>query len=94
MVKKLYVGKLSAKTTDQMLFDHFSKAGRVVSASLSKTNNPQIHAGHGYVLMGSDREMEKAIHTLNNSILEGSRIIVMEAHQLDQEKRQYYYRRY
>ena len=45
MVKKLYVGKLSPKTTDQMLFDHFSKAGRVVSASLSKTNNPQTHAG-------------------------------------------------
>ena len=44
--------------------------------------------------MGSDREMEKAIHTLHNSMLEGSRIIVMEAHRLDQEKRQYYYRRY
>ena len=94
MVKKIYVGKISLTTTDQKLFDHFSQAGRVISATISKSINPKIHAGHGYVLMASDREMEKAVKKLHNSILDESHIIVIEAHQLDQEKQQYYYRRY
>lgn len=94
MVKKIYVGKISTKTTDQKLFDHFSKAGKVISATISKSINSQVHAGYGYVLMGSDKEMEDAISKLHNSVLDGSRLVVIKAHPIDQEKQQYYYRRH
>lgn len=94
MVKKIRVGKISSETTDQKLFDHFSQVGIVTSATITKGINPKKHAGYGYVTMGSDKEMEEAIRKLDNSILDGNRIWVMEAHPLDQERRQYYYRHY
>lgn len=94
MVKKIYIGKISLRTTDKKLFDHFSQVGKVTSAAISKGIDPKKHAGYGYVVMGSEEEMEKAICKLNNSILDGNRILVIEAHPVDQEKRQYYYRRY
>jgi len=95
MIKKIYVGKISLATTDQKLFNHFSQAGKVESAMISSGIDPKKHAGHGYVIMGSDKEMDQAIRKLNNSILDGNRILVKEAHPLDQEKKQYYhYRRY
>jgi RNA recognition motif-containing protein len=94
MIKKIYVGKISLTTTDQKLFDHFSQVGKVTSATIIKGIDPKKHAGYGYVAMGSDKEMEEAIRKLNNSILDGNHIWVMEAHYIDQEKKQYYYRRY
>lgn len=94
MVKKIYVGKIASTTTDQKLYDHFCKAGKVTSATISSGIDPKKHSGHGYVVMGSDKEMENAISKLNNSVLDGNHIWVMVAHPLDQEKKQYYYRRY
>lgn len=91
---KIYVGKISSLTTDQNLFDHFSSAGKVVSATISKSINPQVHAGYGYVLMADDKETNLAIQKLNNSVLNGNRIVVIKAHPIDQEKNRYYYRRY
>lgn len=93
MAKKIYVGNISPTTTDKHLFDHFSKVGKVVSASVVKSVNTGKNYGYGYVLMGNDLETVKAIKTLHNSILEGSRIRVIEAHPMDQEKKSYYYRR-
>ncbi|OGK12629.1 hypothetical protein A3C98_00860 [Candidatus Roizmanbacteria bacterium RIFCSPHIGHO2_02_FULL_37_15] len=92
MVKKIFVRKISLKTTEQKLFDHFSQAGRVISAIISKSLDPKTHAGSGYVLMASDKEMEEAISKLNNSLLDDSHIVVIEAHPLDQEKKPYYYK--
>ncbi len=94
MVKKIYVGKISSATTDQMLFDHFSQVGAVTSATILKGIDPKKHAGYGYVVMGTEMEMEKAIHKLNRSVLDGNHILVIEAHPIDQERKQYYYRRY
>jgi len=94
MVKKIYVGKISLTTTDQKLSDHFSKAGKVISAIITKGVNQEKHAGYGYVIMSTDQEMKEAIQKLNNSVLDGSHIKVIEAHSIDQERKQYYYRRY
>ncbi len=94
MVKKIYVGKIPLTTTDQKLFDHFSKVGQVVSATITRGFDPKKHAGYGYVLMNNEKEMKDAILKLNNSILDGDRILVIEAHPIDQEKIQYYRRRY
>lgn len=93
MAKKIYVGKLSQTTTDQKLFDHFSQSGRVMSAIVVKSINPQISSGHGYVVMTTEEETEKAIQKLNKSLLDGNKIWVVEAHPLDQDKKEYY-RRY
>jgi len=97
MSKKIYVGRISSATTDLALAKHFSQAGKVVSAKLIQGINPQVHAGYGYVIMGSDKETSDAIKKLNNSQLDNQRLIVKEAHYLDQERKpdyNYRYRRY
>jgi len=94
MQKKIYIGRIAQATTDQKLFDHFSKIGKVVSATITKGIGAEKHAGHGYVVMENEKDIETAIHKLNNSILDGNRILVIQAHYLDQERKQHYYRRY
>ena len=85
MSRKIYVGKLSSITTDENLFQHFSQAGKVITAKVAKSINPDKNAGYGYITMSNDQETKKAIKTLNNTHLEGNNISVMEAHLLDQE---------
>ncbi len=84
MTKKIYVGKLSPVTTNQNLFDHFSKSGSVVEARVAASMNPKANAGYGYVTMSSDNETKNAITKLNRSKLLGMTILVTEAHFLDQ----------
>ena len=93
MAKKIYVGRLSYSTTDEMLYKHFSQVGNVQSAKVGKSMNPQTNSGNGYVMMSNDKETEKAITELNNSILDGICIRVVEAHPIDQERKPYYYKR-
>lgn len=85
MSNKIYVGKLSLITTDKQLFDHFSKAGTVISAKMAKGMDPSQNADHGYVVMASDKEASIAINKLNDSTLNGSHIKVIEVHTMDQE---------
>lgn len=94
MLKKIYIGKISSTTTDKKLFDHFSQVGKVISATIIKGISPEKHAGYGYVMMSNENDMEAAIRKLNSSILDGNHILVIEAHPIDQEKKQYYYCRY
>ena len=94
MPKKIYVGNLSQSTTDQQLIDHFAKAGKVISASITLDKNSSKNMGNGYVNMSTDDETVKAIKTLNGSDLNGKKIRVVEAHYLDQEVRHYSYRRW
>ncbi len=85
MAKKIYVGRLPKQTTEQQLIDIFSKAGNVISVQIIKTNNNQENSGYGYIRMDTDDSTIKAISLLNNSTFSGSKIVVMEAHFLDQE---------
>ena len=94
MLKKIYIGKISPTTTDQKLFDHFSQIGKVTSATITKGIGPEKHAGYGYVIMENEKDIPVAIQKLNNSTLDGNRLLVIEAHSIDQEKRQHYYRRF
>lgn len=91
MAKKIYIGKLSNKITGQQLHDLFSKTGRVISANVVNVTSFKENMNYGYITMSTDEETKKAINTLNNTILEGCRIKVMEAHFLDQDKQQSYY---
>ena len=92
MSKKIYVGKLSSKITDEQLKNHFSQVGTVISVNVSKSFSFE-KSRYAYVVMSSNEETTKAIQELNNSTLEDSKIHVMEAHSLDQEKMSYYPRR-
>ena len=93
MAKKIYVGKIYPGTTDQELSAHFSKAGKVIQAEISRNRLTGNKENFGYVLMSNDYETAEAIK-LNNSELKKSRIMVKEAHYLDQDRSDYGYRRY
>lgn len=95
MAKKIYVGGLADKTTEENLSKHFAQIGQVVSVKIVNKITFQKNSRYGYVLMKSKEEVDKAILTLNNSLLDGSKIKVLEAHFLDQEqvRRQVRYRK-
>ena len=83
MPQKIYTGKLSPTTTDQHLFEHFSKAGKVISAKVVVGIDGKNNAGYGYVVMNSDKEAINAINKLNNTKLDGNNINVVVAHPID-----------
>ena len=76
MTGKLFVGNLPWKTTEDVLADHFSQCGKVISAKIiidRATNNSR---GFGFVEM---EDADKAIAELNGKELEGRALIVNEA---------------
>jgi RNA recognition motif-containing protein len=84
--KKIYVGNIAEITSEKQLSEHFLKAGTVLSVHILKVISFKKNANYGYVTMSTIAETEQAIRTLNNSILDGSKIRVLEAHSVDQEK--------
>jgi len=76
---KLYVGNLSYEVTDEQLTELFSKAGKVVSATVLKDQYSGRSRGFGFVEMGSEEEAKKAIESFNEKDFEGRKMIVNEA---------------
>lgn len=93
MSKKIYVGKLPEKITNQQLSEVFSKVGKVMSLEITKVISFKNNMNYAYVQMDNEENTKKAIKTLDNTLLEGSRIKVVEAHYLDQEKQYQPYRK-
>lgn len=85
MTSKIYISRLSAKTSDQDVYNHFAKVGRVLSVAISKGIDGKTNADNGYVVMANDAEMNAAIVKLNNSSLNGNKIRVIKAHFIDQD---------
>jgi len=79
MAKKLYIGNLSYGTTDEMLKDHFSKAGEVESANVIKDKMTGRSRGFGFVNMPNDAEADKAVEMFNDQELDGRKLTVNEA---------------
>jgi len=79
MGRKLFVGNLSFDTTDTELKEAFSKAGTCVSATIVKDRETGRPRGFGFVEMGSDEEMQRAVSMLHGSQLGGRAINVNEA---------------
>lgn len=71
--KKLYVGNLNYRTTDETLKQAFSAYGDVVSANVLQGR------GFGFVEMASEEAADEARGRLNGTDLEGRKIIVNEA---------------
>jgi cold-inducible RNA-binding protein len=79
MAKKLYVGSLPYKATEDQLRELFSKVGEVVSATIIIDKFSGQSKGFGFVEMASDDDAARAIETLNGSQLGERTIVVNEA---------------
>ena len=78
-MKKLFVGSLPWSTTSEELGQLFSKFGTVLRADVLKDKMTGRSRGFGFVEMENDNEAEEAIKQLNNSDLNGRKLVVNEA---------------
>lgn len=79
MEAKLYVGNLSYETTEQGLRELFMQAGNVVSVALIKEPGTNRSKGFGFVEMGSQSEVQKAISMFNGYTLNDRQLKVNAA---------------
>jgi RNA recognition motif-containing protein len=75
----IYVGNLSARTTEQELREAFESFGEVDSAKIIKDNFTGKSRGFGFVVMPSQEQAQAAIEGMNGKELEGSPLTVNEA---------------
>ena len=79
MGRRLYVGNISFRVTEESLKEFFSKAGAVVSTKLIMDAATGRSRGFGFVEMESDAEAQKAIEMLNGSSFMERNLVVNEA---------------
>ena len=82
-MKKLFIGGLSFKTTEESLAEAFAKAGQVLSAVIITDRMTHRSKGFGFVEMENDEDAEKAIAMYNNQELDGRKVVVNEARPLE-----------
>ncbi len=75
----IYVGNLSWSMTDDDLSNLFSQYGTVTSAKILKEKNTGRSKGFGFVEMEDDEAAKSAIATLNESEVQGRKLIVNES---------------
>lgn len=75
----IYVGNLSWSMTDDDLSNLFSQYGSVTSAKILKEKNTGRSKGFGFVEMEDDDAAKTAIATLNESEVQGRKLIVNES---------------
>ncbi len=75
-IKKLFVGSLPWAVDDQKLGDLFSQFGEVVSAVVLKDRMTGRSRGFGFVEMADDAAASEAVEKLNNSDMDGRKIVV------------------
>jgi cold-inducible RNA-binding protein len=78
MTKKVYVGNLPFKTTEEDLANLFSQVGAVESVSIITDRDTGRSKGFGFVSMGAD-EADKAIAQFNGTDFNGRALTVNEA---------------
>jgi RNA recognition motif-containing protein len=82
-MKKLFVGGLNFKTTEEDLREFFSKAGKVISAVVIMDRMTNRSKGFGFVEMENDDEAENAIAMYNGQEMDGRKVVVNEARPLE-----------
>lgn len=80
MAKRLFVGGLPFATTDTELSEIFTKAGKVVSATVVMDRMTNRSKGFGFVEMSTEEEAKKAIEEINNTKVGDRTIVVKEAY--------------
>lgn len=79
MGRRLYVGNLPYKTTDEDLNSLFSQAGAVESVRVMRDMATGRARGFAFVDMANDDDAQKAITQFHGHPLEGRPLVVNEA---------------
>jgi RNA recognition motif-containing protein len=77
--KKLYVGNISYRTTEDELRELFSQCGEVVSVKLITDAHTGNAKGFGFVEMATEEAAQKAVAELNATMFGERTITVAEA---------------
>eukprot|EP01111_Echinosteliopsis_oligospora_P011304 TRINITY_DN36_c0_g1_i1.p1 TRINITY_DN36_c0_g1~~TRINITY_DN36_c0_g1_i1.p1 ORF type:complete len:129 (-),score=11.54 TRINITY_DN36_c0_g1_i1:561-947(-) len=70
--RRLYVGKLDPRTREKDIETAFAKYGKIVAVDLKR--------GYAFVEFDDDRDAEDAVRYMDNTDLDGARIIVEPSH--------------
>lgn len=81
MAKKLFVGGLNWKTTDDGLHSAFERFGEMTEAKVITDRETGRSRGFGFVTFVDNEAADNAINELNGTELEGRTIQVNEAQQ-------------
>lgn len=76
---KVYVGNLAKNVTSDILKNFFSEKGKALSAKVSRVPGTSKSSGFGFVTFSSEEDVEAAISSFNNALLEGQKIRVNKA---------------
>ncbi|KAK9123063.1 hypothetical protein Sjap_012665 [Stephania japonica] len=76
---KVYVGNLANTVTTDTLRNFFSGKGKVLGAKVSRVPGTSKSTGFGFVSFSSDEDVEAAISSFNDAVLEGQKIRVNKA---------------
>src|SRR5205809_2245736 len=79
MGRRLYVGNLPYKATDEDLNQLFSSVGSVTSARVMRDMATGRARGFGFVEMATDEAAQKAIEKFHQYEMEGRQLVVNEA---------------
>ena len=79
MAKKLFVGGLAWKTTDDTLREAFEKFGEVADAKVIMDRETGRSRGFGFVTFADDAAGDQAIAEMNGKQLEGRNVQVNQA---------------
>ncbi|KAI3764805.1 hypothetical protein L2E82_14821 [Cichorium intybus] len=76
---KLYVGNLAKTVTSESLKTFFAEKGNVLGAKVSRVPGTSKSSGFGFVSFSSEEEVEAAVSSFNDAVLEGQKIRVNKA---------------
>ncbi len=79
MARKLYVGNLSYRTTEEELRELFAQAGEVSSVSIVTDRETGDSRGFGFVEMETEDGAREAIKRFNNYAFGNRNLVVNEA---------------
>lgn len=88
-MKKLYVGNLPWEVDDQKLGGLFSKYSSVTSATVISDRQTGRSRGFGFVELSDDAEGQKAVEEMNNSDIDGRKLVVNEARPREDTRKSY-----
>lgn len=83
MAKKLYVGGLPYKTSNEELKAHFSTAGEVSSAIIIMDKMTNRSKGFGFVEFENDADADNAVSMFDGKEYEGRKLTVNEARPME-----------
>lgn len=75
-MKRIYIGNLNFKTTEENLKEKFAQFGEVTSATIIKDKTSGLSKGFGFVEMPNDDDAEKAISGLKGKDIDGRKVRV------------------